>query len=84
MKKNLYYTFLLLIGASTYCSAQNWSLTGNAGTAPATNFLGTTDAKPLVLRTNNKERLRITTDGKIGIGTKNTNCLFSPVWYHAN
>ena len=28
-----------------------WSLTGNAGTNPNSNFLGTTDAQPLVIRT---------------------------------
>ncbi|OQP59938.1 hypothetical protein A3860_35430 [Niastella vici] len=37
---------------ATAAQAQ-WSLTGNAGTNPATNFIGTTDAKPLVFRTNN-------------------------------
>lgn len=30
-----------------------WDLTGNAATDPATNFLGTTDGKPLRLRVNN-------------------------------
>jgi hypothetical protein len=30
-----------------------WLLTGNAGTDPATNFLGTTDAQPLVIATTN-------------------------------
>jgi trimeric autotransporter adhesin len=30
-----------------------WLLTGNSGTDPAVNFLGTTDAQPLVIRTNN-------------------------------
>ena len=35
-----------------------WSLTGNAGTGPA-NFLGTTDAAALELRTNNARSLRI-------------------------
>ena len=30
-----------------------WSLTGNAGTDPAVNFIGTTDAKPLVFRVQN-------------------------------
>lgn len=34
-------------------SGNGWSITGNAGTNPATNFIGTTDAKPLVLRVNN-------------------------------
>lgn len=44
-----------------------WSLTGNAGTNPATQFVGTTDAQPLILRTNNTEHLRITSTGNIGI-----------------
>lgn len=30
-----------------------WGLTGNAGTNPATNFIGTTDAQPLRFRVNN-------------------------------
>ncbi len=46
-----------------------WSLTGNAGTNPATHFLGTTDAQPLVIRTNNTERLRVTATGNVGVGT---------------
>jgi hypothetical protein len=46
-----------------------WLLTGNAGTNPATNFLGTTDAQPLVIRTNNTEWMRVTANGNVGIGT---------------
>lgn len=30
-----------------------WSLTGDAGTAPATNFIGTTDAQSLLIKVNN-------------------------------
>jgi hypothetical protein len=30
-------------------------LTGNAGTDPATNFIGTTDAQPLVFKVNNQK-----------------------------
>lgn len=46
-----------------------WKLLGNAGTNPATNFLGTTDAQDLVFRTNNTERMRILSGGNVGIGT---------------
>jgi hypothetical protein len=46
-----------------------WALTGNSGTNPAVNFLGTTDAQPLVIRTNNTERVRVTATGNVGIGT---------------
>ncbi|MFM2037912.1 MAG: hypothetical protein RL432_851, partial [Bacteroidota bacterium] len=45
-----------------------WSLTGNAGTNPTTNFIGTTDAQDWVVRTNNIERARIMSNGNVGIG----------------
>jgi len=45
-----------------------WSLTGNSGTNPAVNFLGTTDTKDLVLRTNNLQQLRISSIGTVLIG----------------
>ncbi len=48
-----------------------WELTGNAGTNPNTNFLGTTDAQPLVLRTNSAEAVRVGTVGSIGVDTSN-------------
>src|SRR5690349_12661716 len=47
----------------------DWTLTGNAGTNPSNNFLGTTDSQPLVIRTNGREAMRVTPDGKVGIGT---------------
>jgi hypothetical protein len=50
-----------------------WNRTGNSGTNPAINFLGTTDAQPLVMRTNNIERMRITPAGNVGIGTATPN-----------
>ncbi|BDQ03650.1 MAG: hypothetical protein KatS3mg036_0351 [Ignavibacterium sp.] len=43
----------------------SWNLTGNAGTTPGTNFIGTTDAKAFDIRTNNILRTRITTKGQI-------------------
>lgn len=49
----------------------SWLLAGNAGTNPATDFLGTTDAQPLILKTNGTEALRIDTAQKVGIGTDN-------------
>jgi len=47
----------------------SWEETGNAGTNPDTNFLGTTDEQPVVIRTNNSEALRVDSTGKVGIGT---------------
>jgi len=61
-----------------------WLLGGNAGTDPATHFLGTTDDLPLVFRTNNTERLRILPDGSVGIGTDipnaKTHIVGGPIW----
>lgn len=42
-----------------------WQLTGNAGTNPTNNFLGTTDAQPLRIRTSNANRFEFTTDGRL-------------------
>ena len=47
----------------------HWSLTGDAATSPATNFIGTTDAVDFVTKTNNTERMRVVAGGNIGIGT---------------
>ena len=49
MKKTT--TLLALILYAGYGQAQ-WSLTGNAGTNPSTNFIGTTDPNPLIFKTN--------------------------------
>jgi hypothetical protein len=46
-----------------------WSLTGNTGTNPATNFIGTTNAQDWVIKTNNLERMRVMSNGNVGIGT---------------
>lgn len=50
----------LALLASSFTFAQSWNLTGNSGTNSSTNFLGTTDNQPLVFKTNNIEKLRIT------------------------
>jgi len=46
-----------------------WLTLGNAGTNPATHFVGTTDNVDLAFRTNNTEKMRITAGGNVGIGT---------------
>jgi len=69
-------TLNLVCGLAMLCIAfpkvsfsQSWSLTGNAGTNPSTNFIGTTDSKSFKIRTNNAVRMTITNTGKVGIGT---------------
>jgi hypothetical protein len=46
-------------GLPCYCPP-GWLLSGNTGTNPAVNFLGTTDNQPLVIRANNRPAMRYT------------------------
>ncbi|MCX2576140.1 beta strand repeat-containing protein, partial [Pedobacter sandarakinus] len=48
-------------------NANNWLLNGNVGTNASTNFLGTTDAIDLIIKTNSIQRMRVTADGNIDI-----------------
>ena len=48
--------------------ATGWSLTGNAGTTAST-FLGTTDAQPLVMKTNGGTRMTLASDGGVTINS---------------
>lgn len=53
--------------AVTPATSNAWLLTGNGGTA-STAFLGTTDAKPIIFKTNNVEAMRLSSAGNLGIG----------------
>lgn len=46
-------------------TGNDWSINGNSGTNPTTNFIGTTDNQDLAFRTNNVEKVRITAKGQI-------------------
>src|SRR5215471_6324993 len=60
MKK--FYISLLLAFCMQQVFSQNWSLTGNSGLT-SSNFLGTTDARDLIFKTNNVERGRLFSAG---------------------
>jgi len=49
-------------------STNAWSLTGNNLTA-STNYLGTTNAMDIAIKTNAVERMRIKSNGQVGIGS---------------
>ena len=49
-------------------SLETWSLAGNAATNPADQFIGTSDATDLSIRTDGAERIRIYSNGKVDIG----------------
>jgi len=52
---------------------RGWGLNGNSGTDPATNFIGTTDNQPLVLKVNNQYAGYINTGHSLGIGIRSLN-----------
>jgi hypothetical protein len=60
----------VLRGDGTFgpAASAGWLLTGNTGTNPAVNFIGTTDNRDWVVRTNNTERMRVLATGQVGIG----------------
>ena len=65
--KNTFLLFIIMFTWSNYTSAQ-WQQTGNAN-ATTSSILGTTNAVPLNLTTNNTKRLVIDTLGRVGVGT---------------
>src|SRR6476620_7618985 len=64
--KKIYLCIVLM-----YClfnaSAQSWNINGNSGLAN-NNFLGTTDNKDLIFKTNNMERGRLIRSGSWRFG----------------
>ena len=62
MKKHILF-FSLVISTSLY--SQSWNTTGNSGTNPSTNFIGTTDNQSLVFKTNNVEQMRLSPNGRL-------------------
>lgn len=64
-----------------FVSGTAWSLTGNSGTSAASNFIGTTDNVPLVIKVNNQKAGLIDVNanlflgyqaGNVNTGTDNT------------
>ena len=73
MKKSTFPLLLALFFCSTLYSQNTspfWSLAGNDN-ANVDSKLGTTNAVPLRLFTNNQPRIFIATNGRVGIGTTN-------------
>ncbi|AZA53713.1 hypothetical protein [Chryseobacterium sp. G0201] len=68
MKKTI---ILLAAVLGITANAQTWNLAGNAGTT-ATDFIGTTDAQPLIFKTNNAEKMKINPDGRFIFFNVNT------------
>jgi hypothetical protein len=56
--------------SALFSQSQNWWRT-NGNTPQSTDFLGTSNNSPLIIKTNNLERLRIAPNGFIGIANSN-------------
>lgn len=65
MKTKLFSLALLV---SSFTFAQSWNTTGNSGTNPSNNFIGTTDNQPLIFKTNNTKVMNILPNGVVKIG----------------
>lgn len=63
----------------TFGGGSGWGLSGDLGTTPATNLLGTTDVQDLSMVTNNSEAIRVTSDKKVGINTSVPSASFDVV-----
>ncbi|QPH41448.1 hypothetical protein [Pedobacter endophyticus] len=73
----IYYcdgTRWIMLSTATTTTGE-WRLTGNAGTNPATQYLGTSDNNPLIVKTNGAERMRVVQSGRVGIGTNSPNAV---------
>lgn len=77
---NIVYTDSLVVGgqplqtiinntATNIVNSTAWLQTGNAGTNPTNNFVGTIDNQALSVRTNGLERLRVEAGGNIVVSS---------------
>lgn len=56
-------------GTNSQIIESKWGKSGDS--TSANNFIGTVNNSPLIFKTNNEERLRISENGKIGVGIAN-------------
>jgi hypothetical protein len=66
--KHSFMLVTFLVTAFTTIAQSVWKLAGNNNVNSNTNFLGTLQKKDLVFRTDDIERMRIKSDGNVGIG----------------
>lgn len=66
MKKLTCFTIAILL---VVASQAQWSLTGNAGTNSATNYVGTSDNVAFKIKTNGTTRIFVQNNGRVALGT---------------
>ena len=63
-----------LVATASPAGGEQWRTDGNAGTAPGTQFVGTSDAQDVVFKANGSERLRLkNSNGALWTGMANGN-----------
>lgn len=67
--KSFFLCAVMILCVLNVFAQTGWLTTGNSNVTTS-NFLGTTNSQPVIIRTNNTERMRFMTNGNIGIGTK--------------
>lgn len=74
--KNLFLTTLIFVSINGNIFSQNdtlnpthWRVDGNL--ADSNKFIGTVNSIPVTFKTNNLERMRLTSGGRLGLGVKN-------------
>lgn len=72
MKKLTLLSLITLLSISTYSQSLYWEKTGNTGNTES-DFIGTTDFKPVIIKSNNEAKVCITPMGKIAFGTTSPN-----------
>jgi hypothetical protein len=80
---NLFYYYNGTAWVPLFNSTLGWSLTGNA-LSTGLEFIGSTNAFPFAIYTNNIERMRILSSGFVGIGTTTPAYLFTVMGAAAN
>ncbi len=75
--KKLKLIFSMLLICSMLNAQTDWHVSGNAGTDPTTEFVGTTDANDLSFRTSNTVKMQLETTGELGLGTTSPSS-----WFH--
>lgn len=62
-----YWNGTIWVRMAAGSSSNDWTVVGNSGTTPGTNFIGTIDNQSLAIRTNNTEKMRILNNGQVAV-----------------
>ncbi|MGB5988871.1 MAG: tail fiber protein, partial [Marinifilaceae bacterium] len=66
---NSLFTYNGTLWVSAEASANTWNIAGNTTINETTDFIGSVNAADVVVKTQNAEVMRVTKDGRVGVGT---------------